>query len=1040
MNIEGMSDDDKMKWAERMFVPLQSSEQIKNWVKTYLELEIPLEITDPDSTSSPLDAVWQIYNTFKHNTGDVNPGYILMSCREGMKCQEKGSKILGIDGIKSIEDIKRDDVIWTGFSWQRVTETFDEGLKEAITVRVDGGHTVTGTPVHRYWCLRDGVEQWIASKDLNPENDLICLNVNTGHAKFTPIKSVDRYETGYFLGLLIGDGGLTRMDKNKRVTLTTQDGYIKSFFYSFCEKHFVEYNIYQYGIDYSLTGKSVLNQLKDWGLSDTYSWEKEVPNFVWSDIDVMKGFIAGVFDTDGCWDKKGDCFFEMTAGKLLDQIQIILTALGVESRVRHCKKLHGMQKHLTSKLSIGRTESRKLERLGIIFRAKKAQKYIPTQNPNCNDALPISSVRALLDVCDNVKGLIRNRTHIKPSIRCSDYDSVTVDKLSKLCLWMRENEVNGLTSEEDMSMVRRYEEILKNKWKTFTVEHNDEKRYFYDLTVENEHSYWSNGTISHNTVSVAILETLLLLHFQLDIGHAAATEDQSAVALGYIEGFLLKIDPLIKLMGWTNLTKNKRKFEFLTPARKKPYIKIVICTLKGMNSLHSNVLFLDELDLADPKALKEGANITGYSKGIHGVTVYLSTRKYAFGNMAAAIEKARDTKYKVINWNIIDVTERCPVSRHQPDGPKKDVYVAKNLPLQKITREQFDLLPIGEKMKWDLLEKVHAGCVECPLLPVCRTRLAAKSPTACGGFYKPISTVIQAFAKNDADTAEAQLMCWRPGSTGLVYPRFSIDPKKGNVISVKEAYETLIGPTTSPVNELTLLNAMKIAGILFYAGVDWGYTHDYVITVVALIPNGDVWLMETYAAPGLEFDDQLLAAKSFRDKYGMHKWFADTAMPSSIKTFNKSGMKCPTFKKDVMGGIEAMRSKIMAADGTRRFKVLDVESNKKALSALSKHRFKLDGQGNTTLEPDDTTGVADICDTLRYIGQNMYPVLGHQKPQHVWLDPQGKPLDMSDPESRRKAEFASIHENQMLNKIAELVGPGEAVVSTKKKGGFFFVS
>ena len=547
------------------------------------------------------------------------------------------------------------------------------------------------------------------------------------------------------------------------------------------------------------------------------------------------------------------------------------------------------------------------------------------------------------------------------------------------------------------------------------------------------------------TVSVAILETLLLLHFQLDIGHAAATEEQSAVALGYIESFLFKVEPLMLLAGWVNMTQNKRLFKFKTPQEKQPYIKIVICTTKGMNSLHANVLFLDELDLADPKALKEGKYITSYSKGIYGVKVYLSTRKYAFGNMSLAIEKAPEMNYKIVNWNIIDVTERCPTERHLPNGPRQDMYVAKNLPLQKLTKEEFDFLPQVEKIKWDLLENVYEGCAKCPLLPVCKTRLASKAADAHGGFYKPIVSVIQSFVENDADSAEAQLMCWRPGSTGLVYPRFSSDVDKGNVLSIKAAYESMFGPAVGIVNttyatELTLLYEMQKAGILFYAGVDWGYTHPFVICIVAVIPNGEIWLVETYASPGLEFSDQLEIAKTFRDKYNVHKWFVDQAMPSSIKTFNRTGMKCVAFKKDVMGGIEAMRSKIMSGNAKRRFKVISNESNKKAITALSKHRFLLDGQGNPTMEPDDSPGIADICDALRYIGQNMWPIKGYQKPETVWLDPAGKPVDPNDPVARRAAEAASSHEAQMRNEITKLIGDGPVTISTSKKGGFFFTT
>lgn len=170
----------------------------------------------------------------------------------------------------------------------------------------------------------------------------------------------------------------------------------------------------------------------------------------------------------------------------------------------------------------------------------------------------------------------------------------------------------------------------------------------------------------------------------------------------------------------------------------------------------------------------------------------------------------------------------------------------------------------------------------------------------------------------------------------------------------------------------------------------------------------------------------------------MHKWFADTAMPSHLKSFNKNGMKCPNFKKDVLGGIEALRSKIMSGDSKRRFKVINNESNKKAISAIQKHRFILDGQGNPTLNPDDERGIADICDTLRYIGQNLFPVRGTQKPEVVWVDSTGSQRNANDPEARKQAEIASGHEAQMKAEIARLTGGEQATAFTSKKGGFFF--
>src|ERR1700677_50671 len=531
------------------------------------------------------------------------------------------------------------------------------------------------------------------------------------------------------------------------------------------------------------------------------------------------------------------------------------------------------------------------------------------------------------------------------------------------------------------------------------------------------------------TVSVSILEVLLLLHFQLDIGHAAAVEDQSAVALGYITGFIMNVQPLLDVRGWTPISENKRLIKFKTPEGKQPFIKIVICNPKGMNSLHSNVLFLDELDLADPAALKEGKFITSYSKGIYGVKVYLSTRKYAFGNMAEAIEHAAERNYKILRWNILDVTEHCPPSRHLPDGPKEDRYVQKTLPLIQITPEDYGFLPESEQKKFDLIKDVHEGCRSCSLLPVCRMRLAQKPTVAAGGFYKPIVSVKQQFLENDPDSGEAQLLCWKPGAAGLVYPRFNGTLGSGNVASLREAWERLTGEPCKRawVSEMDLLREIQNRKIPIYAGVDWGYTHDAVIIIVAKLDNGEIWVLDCFAAPGLEFSDMLTNGLALREKYWVQKWYCDQANPSGIKSFNKNGMKSPKFTKDVIGGIESIRSKIVNGAGVRNFRVIDTPSTKKVVSAIQKHRWKLNGQGNPTLEPDDARGIADICDALRYIGQELFPVKRPQKPEVSWTHVNQDPDKKENP----------THIQQMKQEIRSRLGnEGELKGGTGKKGGF----
>lgn len=347
--------------------------------------------------------------------------------------------------------------------------------------------------------------------------------------------------------------------------------------------------------------------------------------------------------------------------------------------------------------------------------------------------------------------------------------------------------------------------------------------------------------------------------------------------------------------------------------------------------------------------------------------------------------------------------------------------------MRALSVEEWKTLPEPEQVKWDLVEQAHEGCLTCPLLAVCRKRLAEKPQTATGGFYKPIVSVIQKFRDNDPDTAEAELMCWRPGSEGLIYPRFVSQVGKGNVIDYKTAYETLMGPTTNVITELTLIQAMHDAGIQFFAGVDWGYTHDFTIIIMAMIPNGEVWVVDSFAAPGLEMADMLRVAIPYRDKYRVQAWFCDPAYPANVKTFTRNQMRSPKFTKDVMAGIESVRSKITDGIGKRLFKIINRPENKKLVTAMTKHRFKLDGQGNITTEPDDERGIADLCDALRYIGQNKFPIKGSQRPGASW----------AEQEQLNQLQNPTVTE-QMKQEIASRIADagGNLTNVTSRKGGF----
>lgn len=533
----------------------------------------------------------------------------------------------------------------------------------------------------------------------------------------------------------------------------------------------------------------------------------------------------------------------------------------------------------------------------------------------------------------------------------------------------------------------------------------------------------------YKTLSASILEALLIVHFKITIAHLAAIQAQSAKAIQYINFFFNKIEPLLEVSGWTKTSENKSKVSYRTKEGDDVYIRVIVATMAGANSEHTNMMFVDEIDVvANPQAYEEAKLIPGYAKGLHPVTVKLSTRKFAFGLMQKEIDLAPVSGDKILRWNLLDVTQRCPDSRHKPDQPKEDRYIAKSLPLKQLSAEEFSELQDVERDKYELVPQAHAGCATCKLLPVCKTRLAARPKEATGGLFKPVGAVINTFKKTDADRAEAQLMCWKPSTKGMVYPRFESTINSGNVITLERAWETLIGdpPMKKKISEADLIWKMQQLGIQFYAGVDWGYTHDFVIVVFAMIPNGEVWIVDCYSMPGLEFSDILEIAKTYRDKYQMTKWWCDQAMPANIKSFNKNHMKSPAFTKDVMGGIEALRSKILDGNGRRLLKIWNTEACEKVKTAFQKHHFKLDTAGNPSLIPDDTPGIADSADAMRYVGQNMFPIRGPQKP-NVAADAVGNEAVMA-----QSTENTELMKQELLNRLqgANLKG------GTGKKGGF----
>lgn len=486
---------------------------------------------------------------------------------------------------------------------------------------------------------------------------------------------------------------------------------------------------------------------------------------------------------------------------------------------------------------------------------------------------------------------------------------------------------------------------------------------------------WLSSRDSYKTLSQSILNVLLLLHFRITIAHMAAIESQSHKAIQYLRNLILKLKPYLDMHGIVIDNQSKRMITLKFPDGEEAYVRVIIATLQGTNSEHTLVMTIDEIDvISDIKILHEASSIPSMQKNIYPLVIKTSTRKFAGGIMEQQVKNASKNKEKLLQWNIIDLTEYCPDERNQKSNPQRvELYIRPfKLPLSTLTPEEYEnLTPAESKLDYVKIE-APLGCAACPILPLCQTKLSERHPSQTGGLYRPIQFVINEFQTKEPDYAEAQLLCLAPSKTGLVYPRFDPTPDSGNVLTLNKAYEMIFGiPYPGQITFDVLLETVKKElNIKFYAGIDWGYTHDSAIVIVGVFPNFSI-LFETFSSPGLELSDLLTIAKKLNEKYGgIYKWYADQAAPANIATFRKAGFNMPDFKKDVLGGIEALRSQILNGN-VRRFFVLDTPENARTIEMFQNHVFNRRADGTLTSTPDDGP-YADIADALRYVAQNLY--------------------------------------------------------------------
>lgn len=516
---------------------------------------------------------------------------------------------------------------------------------------------------------------------------------------------------------------------------------------------------------------------------------------------------------------------------------------------------------------------------------------------------------------------------------------------------------------------------------------------------------------SYKTICCSVLEVLAMFHMRRDVGHLAAVESQAQKCAQYVESYLKR--PILKDFVSSN---NKRTLEvtwyethdrkafysyeqykelrregapFLNElVRRTYYIQILVATMTGTNSLHVPFLVLDELDLAPPKPYKEAQMIPSMGhEGQLPIVFLTSSRKSSFGLVQKEIDNASETGLLIRHWNYIDVSEACPPERHLPDKPKLPIYYSENI-LKAIPESEWELFTDKEKGNWHV-DEGYAGCLEnCKLFAMCRGRLATKQ-TSKSKLLKDLHFVTAQFKRmaKSLDEAKAQLMCWKPSSVGLIYPHLN---KAVHMLSAAKIAEQITGePYPETFGKVELIQLFKSLEATFVAGMDFGFTHNFAVVVGAIV-GVTLYIFHAFSVSGFELGERLELCKSQLLPYQC-EIFADPAYPSDIKSFRKAGYDMRSFDKDVMLGINAVRSKIMPTLGERPeiFFLADDPGVELVFHHCMRYHWMVDANGIPTDVPDETDD--DEPDALRYLCQVKFGKFLGKTPKPPKMIPGAKP-------------------------------------------------
>lgn len=477
---------------------------------------------------------------------------------------------------------------------------------------------------------------------------------------------------------------------------------------------------------------------------------------------------------------------------------------------------------------------------------------------------------------------------------------------------------------------------------------------------------------SQKTLLMAAIETAVMIHDKRDVLHFAAIDLQAGVCWGYVQGFFGR--PYLRdlVVGKATADQLKLRIPNLTHPEKEPQevlAKVLSITPATVQGQHAPFVAIDELLTLTHGKRKAFEDINGvpdsdkYS-GKPYIRAEISSRKGAFSVVEERIASAEDTGLLVKSWNVLDMTKQCPDSR---SGVIPTTYYGSPNLGSVLLPKEYNELSASDKTKY-YESKGFDKCPSCPIASFCLSDLKNQKSTTKA--LKPIEKLVSDYKSNSLEWWLSQALSLMPSSEGLIYSKFK---REKHVKSLLEIWNEVSGEKVlNPVSIHKLVDKLHELKYKFYAGLDHtGGTGYAAIVITATSPDELItYVLESFAETKLDIEDLMVQLSRLRSLYKFNLIFADPAWADKNKLMVKKGFSVKShFKRDVETGIEILRARIMAADGSIKLYFLD-ERTKHIQNELTKYHYKENSDGSFAQEPEEAFN--DALDSLRYIFVNIF--------------------------------------------------------------------